>query len=203
LRKHVKNHSLKDAILLNGPGRRKSTASAKPQKNESKSKRRFSESAVRASVETENNSAYVPLTPNNPSCNTNIFNFDELNDDVFENTTTTMNFNDMSNCLTNMLESNDTNYCNNQIEINQPAVIHSFNDIQSKFYCNNDNIYDNNFQFNDNNFHATITPTTTATPINDSEYVSYDYVKKFLCDNMDYIEQQPNQFEIDYLDSVV
>jgi hypothetical protein len=230
LRKHVKNHSL----VLNGQGRRKShkdSSTHKPNKSEPKSKRRHSESAVSTIVEVEKSSSIEPLTPNIlPYHDTNIFNFDD--DDVFEDpsTTTSMNFNDMTDCLTHLQVSNDTSYYHQQHQEQQTIannhhyhyanteLQHStFDGIQSKCYYNSTdqiNGNHNNYYFNEVNFDApTVTvatlqpPPVTATPIpaSDSEYVSYDYyVKKLLCDNMDYSHiEQSNQFEIDYLDGVI
>lgn len=147
LRKHVKNHALRDS----GQGRRKShrDGSATSLKPTKKSRRRFSESSA-VSFEPQ-----TPATPTTPCENakTEYFTFDnvfaepqqEINKNPQENLENlyndVMNFNELSNCLLSMdqpetitsetttIESikkylcqSDTDYvseiCQNQIDLN-------------------------------------------------------------------------------------
>lgn len=121
LRKHVKNHALKES----GQGRRKShkDSSAKLNAVTKKARRRFSESSVYSATSCE---PATPSTPLTPSFNNNQTHF-TFDDDVFDEplslpitqqqTTTSfchtnnnaLNFDDMSNCLINLMDHSSLN----------------------------------------------------------------------------------------------
>ena len=118
MRKHVKNHALKES----GQGRRKShkDSSAKLNAITKKARRRFSESSVYSATSCE---PATPSTPLTPSLNNQThFTFD---DDVFDeplplsipqqiatsycHTNNALNFDDMSNCLINLMDHSTLN----------------------------------------------------------------------------------------------
>lgn len=139
LRKHVKNHDTK--------GRRKSHREASSNKASSGSKRvrrRFSESSVLSAASCE---PATPATPLTPITSSSQFDFDDVFDDppsqnnCEKTPTNAMNFDEMSNCLTTLMDHSS---------INDVNVASSLENIGND-YKHNDNNYDSIINYCDEN----------------------------------------------------
>lgn len=188
LRKHVKNHSVKDQLIA----RRKSTSTA-PQSSKSTSttstssvstasKRRYSESS--SIISNQEVSSISTPTPSNDS-----FMLDDVFNDIIDTKVTnanscidqrcTMDFNEMSNCIVTIQNDQSVNSTEGMA-----AMTTTTNDLKSNNCGNQDG-----YQFGDN------------LDFGDDEYISFECVRKILGDqNLEYIDSAlQSQFDIDYL----